>query len=159
MGIIEKLKDTIKEHSREELKEIEYDIASAFYFQKDIEKVVSKLLPINNRYIMESFDDKSFVVWKYNPCKIKNVKFEKEPKNKHDKNAIKIMVGISSIDYRMIGYIPKEENVKFAKLLDEKKIYNVNLTILGGERKTITENCVVNGEDSYKVILRVIIKN
>lgn len=68
------------------------------------------------------------------------------------------MAGTRVIDLKLVGYIPQEENKKFKKLVDENKIYNMNLIIKGGEKKVITKNDVQSSKDSYKVILKVIIK-
>lgn len=158
MGLLDKIKDVFKEPTKDDLKEIEFDgLYSTAYFQDSIEKVISKIMPINNRYIMETLDN-NMVVWKYNPCIVKHVKFEKDPKNEHDSNAIKIMAGSSLIDMNLIGYIPKDKNKSFAKLMDQGKIYNINLTITGGPRKVIAANDTACFDEQYKVNLKVIVK-
>lgn len=159
MGLLDKIKDVFKdEPTKEELIEIELDINSASYYQDAIEKLISKIMPINNRFILETFFENNMVVWKFNPCLVKNVKFEKDPKNEHDPNAIKIIAGSSMIDMVLIGYIPQDINEKFAWLIDNKKIYNINLTIIGGPKKIISKNNTVLDDNLYKVKLKVIVK-
>lgn len=150
--------NTLTNSKKWEFEEIEYHITSATYFQKEIEKLVDKISPINNRYLTEQFSETNMVVWKYDQCKIKNVRFEKDPKNKHDPNAIKIIAGTKMLDMTQIGYIPQSENAKFKSLLDKKRIYNINLIIYGGEKKIIAKNNTINEKEDYKVILRILIK-
>lgn len=154
----ETLKDVLAEPTKNELMEIEYYISSASYYQNQIENVVSTLQPINNRYIMETFSKNNTTIWKYDPCKIKDVKFEKEPNNEHDNNAIKIIVKTGLIGNVLIGYIPQEDNIQFKEWLNSGKIYNINLTIYGGENKTILENSVMEDKTNYKVTLKILVK-
>lgn len=129
MGIMNFIKEALKEPTKDELlfTKIE-EIYSTAYFQPQLEKVVSKSMPINNEFIFEKFPNNTSAVWKYNVYYPKNVRFEKDDKNVHDKNAVKIIV-----DNTQVGYIPSEKAHKFRKWLDEKRIYNINLKISGGE--------------------------
>lgn len=150
--------DFLKEPTKDELYEVEYDIYSATYLQDEISKYVEKAGVINNRYITEEYDKNSNLVYKYNPIDIKNYRFEKDPKNQHDKNAIKIIAS-SGLTVCCIGYIPQESNVKFAKLMKENKIYNVNLSIVGGPRKIISKNeDVVNDDMRFYVRLKILFR-
>lgn len=139
-------------------KEIEYEITSAAYFQSELKKIVEKSCPINNRYISEEYFENDTTVWKFDPCKVKNVRFEIDKKNKHDPNAIKIIAGSGMLNMTTIGYIPQDENIRFKELLDKKKIYNINLIIYGGEKKIITKKGTINDKINFKVILKILIK-
>ena len=157
MGLLDKIKNALKEPTKDDLKEVELNIYSASYYQPEIEKLVSKIMPINNRYIMETPSTRNMMVWKYDPCMVKHVKFEKDPKNEHDPNAIKIMAGSNLLDMVLIGYVPREDNKKFKKWMDEGKIYNVNLVIVGGDNKAVAENCTIKDSTNYKVTLRLLV--
>lgn len=129
MGIMNFIKEALSEPTKDELTftKIE-EIYSTSYFQPQLEKVISKSMPMNNEFLLEKFPKNISTVWKYNVYYPKNVRFEKDDKNEHDKNAVKIIV-----DNTQIGYIPSERAYKFRKLMDEKRIYNINLKISGGE--------------------------
>lgn len=159
MGLFDAIKNAIAEPTKDELFEIEYYICSSAYYQKELEKLVKKIMPVNNRYIIETFDEAKLVVWEHNPCYIKHVRFEKDTKNEHDPNAIKIIAGSNSIDMAKIGYIPMEENEKFKKWLDANKVYNTNLIVYGGNKKVISKNGgTMLVQENYKVVLRALIK-
>ena len=130
MGIMNFIKEALREPTKDELTftKIE-EIYSTSYFQPQLEKVISKSMPMNNEFLLEKFPKNISTVWKYNVYYPKRIKrFEKDDKNEHDKNAVKIIV-----DNTQIGYIPSERAYKFRKLMDEKRIYNINLKISGGE--------------------------
>lgn len=154
MGLFSK-----KEITKEELKEVEMQIYSASHYQKEIENVISRVMSINNRYIMETYlKDDTNIVWKYDTCHIKKVLFENEPKNKYDPHAIKILVGDGALVPTTIGYIPQEDNKKIKKWIDNKQIYNINLKIYGGDKKYISKDNVMHDKTNYKVTLNVLIK-
>lgn len=158
MGLLDKIKDVFKEPTKDDLIEYELYIHSASHYQENLDKLVKKIMPINNRFIMETFNEQNMVVWKYNPCYVKHIKFEKDPKNEYDKNAIKILGGSTLIDMALIGYIPMENNVIFSNWMDANKIFNTNLVITGGEKKIIAKNNVMNDFPNYSVVLKVLIK-
>lgn len=149
--------DFLKEPTKDELYEIEYDITSSSYFQNEIEKLMEKGGVINNRYITEKYNEKNMLVYKYQPLYFKRYLFDKDPKNPHDKNAIKIIAfaGMTSLQ---IGFIPSDKNVQFSKLKKEGKIYNVNLWISGGPKKVIAKNDVTNIDDRYHVHLKILFR-
>lgn len=125
MGFLDFIQDAFKEPTKNDLEEVEFYISSASYCQEDIEKLVKKLQPINNRYIMEDPQENNMVVYKYGVCNVRDVVFLKEPKNKHDKNAIKIMASYGTFGTYFVGYIPQENNV----IIDNDN-YNVILKCL-----------------------------
>lgn len=142
-----------KEPNKNDLKLKEYEIFSATYFQKNIENIISKKSPINFEYIMEKFSKDTKTLWKYDTLKINGITYAKEPNNKHDKNAIKIMC-----DYTQIGYIPAENNINFAKLIDSNQIYSSYIVITGGPYKTKSAKDIIINSVEYHVTLKVLIK-
>lgn len=145
--------DFLKEVTKDDLRAYDYEIDSAAYFQKDIEKLVSNSMPINHDYIMEKFPTGTTVVWKYDTCVVKKVLFIKEPKNPHDKNAIKIQGGMYPV-----GYIPADKNVHFKKFMDDKKIYSSYLIISGGDKKRKSKPTASLERINFRVTLRVLVK-
>ncbi len=145
--------DFLKEVTKNDLRAYDYEIDSAAFFQKDIEKVFSNSMPINHDYIMEKFQTGKNIVWKYDTCILKKVSFVKEPKNPHDKNAIKIQVGIYPV-----GYIPANKNVRFKKFMDDKKIYSSYLVISGGDKKRKSKPTALLERIDFKVTLKVLVK-
>ena len=156
MGIMNFIKEALREPTKDELTftKIE-EIYSTSYCQPQLEKVISKSMPINNEFILEKFPKNISTVWKYNVYYPKNVRFEKDDKNEHDKNAVKIIV-----DNTQIGYIPSEKAHKFRKWLDEKRIYNINLKISGGEyiKKLDKSKECYKSSYNYSIKLHLLIK-
>ena len=79
MGIMNFIKEALREPTKDELTftKIE-EIYSTSYFQPQLEKVISKSMPINNEFILEKFPKNISTVWKYNVYYPKNVRFEKD---------------------------------------------------------------------------------
>ncbi|MBM6879350.1 hypothetical protein H6A09_01530 [[Clostridium] spiroforme] len=146
-----------KELKKDELFEIDYEISSAAYFQNEISKLVEKSGVIQNDYIFEKFSSSKFQIYKYRPIYFKKFFFDKDPKNKHDKNAIKIIAsaGMTSLQ---IGFIPADSNIQFSKLKKEGKIYNVNLYITGGPKKIYDNYCIKIINEPYYVHLNILFK-
>ncbi|HEK9571182.1 TPA: HIRAN domain-containing protein, partial [Streptococcus equi subsp. equi] len=72
-------------------------------------------------------------IYKYNYLKSNEVKLVREPNNKHDQNAVKILV--KNI---FIGYIPHEIAKEINRYLKNKKYnYDASISIYGGPYKTI----------------------
>lgn len=79
------------------------------------------------------------------------IKFVKEPNNEYDKNAIKVMIkGMGTV-----GYVPKNINVSFAKILENNEIKEVIATICGGEYKLWNGKKLKNDRDDYSVTITI----
>lgn len=79
------------------------------------------------------------------------IKFVKEPNNEYDKNAIKVMIkGMGTV-----GYVPKNINVFFAKMLENNEIKEVTATICGGEYKLWNGKKLKNDRDDYSVTITI----
>ena len=91
------------------------------YFGKDNKYLKS--------YILRTYK----TVYKYNKLKTVDVILQREPLNKHDKNAIKVLVNNT-----FVGYIPAEIARKIAFMIQNKKYrYDAILTGRGGPYKTV----------------------
>lgn len=78
------------------------------------------------------------------------IKFEKEPENEYDKNAIRVMIkGMGTV-----GYVPKNINISFAKILENNDIKEITATICGGEYKLWNGKKLKNDRDELKLSLR-----
>lgn len=79
------------------------------------------------------------------------IRFEKEPENEYDKNAIKVMIkGMGTI-----GYVPKNKNILFGKILEAQELKQVTANILGGEYKLWNGKTLKNDRDDYSVTITI----
>lgn len=79
------------------------------------------------------------------------IKFEKEPENEYDKNAIRVMIkGMGTV-----GYVPKNINISFAKILENNDIKEITATICGGEYKLWNGKKLKNDRDDYSVTITI----
>lgn len=65
------------------------------------------------------------------------ITFEKDPTNKHDKNAIKVFVNMPNGERHHIGHVPKDINVKVGELMDSKSIKSIDAYFVGGKIKEV----------------------
>ncbi|MBR1815849.1 MAG: hypothetical protein IJ763_04025 [Lachnospiraceae bacterium] len=79
------------------------------------------------------------------------VKLVEEPKNEHDKNAIKVL-----ISGRHVGYIAREDCLHIKKIMAEYPKYFVDSFIGGGDYKIIESNGSVFDND-YKISINITI--
>lgn len=79
------------------------------------------------------------------------IKFEKEPENEYDKNAIRVMIkGMGTV-----GYVPKSINVSFAKILENGEIKQVIANLSGGEYKLWNGKKLKSDRDDYSVTITI----
>jgi uncharacterized membrane protein YqaE (UPF0057 family) len=64
------------------------------------------------------------------------VSLEKEPDNKFDKNAIKVLINLGN-DSLHIGYVPKSVNVRVGQLMDSNSIHYIDAVFVGGKVKEV----------------------
>ena len=108
-------------HKKEAYRVADFLSGGEHYFGKDNKYLKS--------YILRTYK----TVYKYNKLKTVDVILQREPLNKHDKNAIKVLVNNT-----FVGYIPAEIARKIAFMIQNKKYrYNAILTGRGGPYKTV----------------------
>lgn len=108
-------------HKKEAYQAAEFLSDGEHYFGKDNKYLKS--------YILRTYK----TVYKYNKLKTVDVILQREPLNKHDKNAIKVLVNNT-----FVGYIPAEIARKIAFMVQNKKYrYDAILTGRGGPYKTV----------------------
>lgn len=79
------------------------------------------------------------------------IKFEKEPENEYDKNAIRVMIkGMGTV-----GYVPKNINISFAKILENNDIKEITATICGGEYRLWNGKKLENDREDYSITLTI----
>ena len=76
-------------------------------------------------YEFEQYKENSYLEPKNSEYYTQKMSLEREPENKHDKNAIKVMVGNIHL-----GYVPKKLARKMAKLLDNGYNYISELELM-----------------------------
>lgn len=115
-------------YKQEELKRI-YEVARNFNFNKKWEGwTEDRLKKYYNR-------NKSVYAYELKNEPLPFTKIEKEPTNKYDKNAIKVLVGINEKELIHIGYIPKSDIDNITQNINN--ITNVKSYITGGLKKEV----------------------
>ncbi|HEK9993497.1 TPA: HIRAN domain-containing protein [Streptococcus equi subsp. zooepidemicus] len=120
-----------------------FQVAGTIYHQKEVTKVAEILSSniyykgLTNQKIINYIQNSHIGrIYKYNYLKSNEVKLVREPNNKYDHNAIKVLV--KDI---FIGYIPREIAKKISRFLKNKKYsYNADINIYGGPYKAIDMN-------------------
>ena len=130
-------------HKKEAYQVADFLSGGEHYFGKDNKYLKS--------YILRTYK----TIYKYNKLKTVDVILQREPLNKHDKNAIKVLVNNT-----FVGYIPAEIARKIAFMIQNKKYrYDAILTGRGGPYKTVdldTEKIVEQDKElSYYLELTV----
>lgn len=73
-----------------------------------------------------------------------------EPKNPHDKNAIKVMIAGEHV-----GYISRDENVHVGSLLQSKRITGVTAEISGEVKAACNDGTILTSGDHVRIVLTV----
>lgn len=80
------------------------------------------------------------------------IRFEKEPENEHDKNAIRVMIkGMGTV-----GYVPKDRNISFAEIIDTKEIKKVVANVSGGNYKLWDGEELETDREDYTILITVL---
>ena len=153
---------------KEKKKNFKFEVAGTFLGgrQANILKYFSKKIENKELILFENLKDSEIKTKKYldeeiyeipQNYEIKSnmadglIKFVKEPNNEYDKNAIKVMIkGMGTV-----GYVPKNINVFFAKILENNEIKEVTATICGGEYKLWNGKRLKNDRDDYSVTITI----
>ncbi|WP_368657612.1 HIRAN domain-containing protein [Metabacillus halosaccharovorans] len=64
------------------------------------------------------------------------IRFEKDPNNEFDENAIKVVIDLDGKKHH-IGHVPKKENVKIGSLLDSDSDLDISANFVGGKIKEV----------------------
>ena len=84
---------------------------------------------ISDGYEVIEFEDLTF--YKH------ELKFEYEPTNQYDKNAIKVFVCFDGEKFTHVGYVPKTHNVELKSILENEDIRRIEAKYVGGNVKNI----------------------
>lgn len=124
------------ETEKRELKKESFEVVGIFYYEENL----NKLRVANPDYKKKTFDTIKRV-YKYNYIN-KPVKLIPEPKNKHDKNAIQVVIA-----GELVGYISMEDNLHVKKILTKHEVKYISSFISGGEYKTVSPNGTVQKDE------------
>lgn len=79
------------------------------------------------------------------------IRFEKEPENEYDKNAIRVIIkGMGTV-----GYVPKNINISFGKILENKEIKDITANLSGGEYKLWNGKRLESDREDYSVTITI----
>lgn len=126
---------------------ISFNVKGVSFRQDTIKKYVkesSHYLIENDEYSKtkrQMIDDYDYnePIFQYFPLNVRHLKFEEEPENAHDENAIKILISNNNVDFYHVGYVPTNINTELKKLLHENIELNVECLIHGGKYKTLND--------------------
>lgn len=68
------------------------------------------------------------------------LQFISDPDNKYDKNAVKVVAKTSENELSTIGFIPKDLNIKYLRLLEKYEVDSVIAIFNGGKIKKVVEH-------------------
>lgn len=136
--------------SRELVKE-DYEVAGVGYYLDNIGKLAC--INKNYRYGPKRLIESGLVqqkIFQYTYVN-KPVKLIPEPINKHDRNAIMVLIAGEKV-----GYISREENMKVHRILNYGDIKYISSSISGGKYKVISPNGdVIKSEYSIRINIRI----
>lgn len=103
------------------------------------------------RQMIDDFDYNE-PIFQYLPLNVRYLKFEEEPDNTHDKNAIKILISSDDTNFYHVGYVPTYENTEFKNLLHEDIELNIECLIYGGKYKMLNDlEEMIKGDKDYYI--------
>lgn len=170
------MKQLIKEHKKQMIEEekakhgnIEFEVAGTFVEER--QKLIKKFIKdeIKNEMIeaygglstkeikekyegIEVYEIPEGHNWKGSYKNNGYIKIEKEPDNEYDKNAVKIILE----EYGRIGYVPKNQNVEVAKILEEKENISFKMEITGGKYKLWDGDEMETDEEEYGINIKLV---
>ena len=130
-----------------ELKKEDFVVVGTNYYMDNIKKLAccNPEWKSTNATIVKN-DHAGKKVYRYNYVN-KPLKLAEEPKNKHDKNAIQVVVA-----GELVGYISADENVYVKEILRKKDIKYMSCFVSGGQWKIVDQNKEsVKGEDNIRI--------
>ena len=80
----------------------------------------------NRQNILESLEEEYYQI-----STKKLARFEAEPTNQYDVNAIKVEVEIAPEDWKCIGYVPKTVNQDFKKIIESGRLLKSKISSIG----------------------------
>lgn len=113
-----------------------YELKGVFACEKDIFRDLMELNPAydwKKRELIDAYMT-DYPVYKWVPKQLPAM-LVPEPDNQYAPNAIKVVVGETTI-----GYIPKGKTGDVQKILDEGRLMNLAYEITGGKYKLVTED-------------------
>lgn len=158
-----------KEEEKAKHGNIEFEVAGTFVEER--QKLIKKFIKdeIKNEMIeaygglstkeikekyegIEVYEIPEGHIWKGSYKNNGYIKIEKEPDNEYDKNAVKIILE----EYGRIGYVPKNQNVEVAKILEEKENISFKMEITGGKYKLWDGDEMETDEEEYGINIKLV---
>lgn len=135
----------VEEQDREFKKEV-YPVRGAHYFTENIMKLAVR----NEEWqaTKETLKSKCGLparVFRYNFIN-KPVKLVPDPKNKHDKNAVMVIIA-----GEQVGYIPAESAVHVKDIIENHSVKYISSFISGGDYKVVAENDTTKLHDDVSI--------
>ena len=138
-----------KQPTSRELKKKDLSVAGTYYYQDGIAKLATPNKDYKSSAKTLLANDKGMQrIFQYNYIN-KPVELIPEPQNKHDKNAIKVVIA-----GELVGYIPREECLQVKQILNHSEIKYISAHISGGKYKVVNSDGTVE-KDSLDISINV----
>lgn len=148
MGLLNliKRKDT---SSPRILKEEKFSVVGVIYYIDNVDKlkVKNKDYDQSDDQFLNSCSSKSVYQYYYIN---KPVKLIEEPKNKHDKNAIKVLIAGEHV-----GYIPRDECLHVKNILHKHEVKFISSFISGGKHKFVDNGNVFISDRGISIDIKI----
>jgi hypothetical protein len=148
MGLLDIIKAKVSPEPRT-LKIEEYTVAGTYYYENNIMKLATsnKDYKCKSKTIIDN-GDAGKKIFQYNFIN-KPVKLVPEPKNKHDKNAVQVIIA-----GELVGYISREDNIHVKNILSKREVKYISSFISGGKYKVVSLNEEVF-KDEYNIKIQI----
>lgn len=128
----------------------DFEVAGEYYYTENIMKLACSNEDWKKDATTLSAEGKiGKKIFQYNFIN-KPVKLIPEPKNKHDKNAVQVIIA-----GELVGYISREDNVHVKEILSKREIKYISAVICGGEYKVASEDGCVKWEENINITVRL----
>lgn len=77
-----------------------------------------------------------------------HIRFEEDPANPYDPNAIKVYLTFVEGEEHHFGYVPKAKNERVKKILDTKDVQKIHARVIGGKVKQADYDEVITDDSS-----------
>lgn len=137
--------NTVHKESKRTLSKDTFIVVGTEYYLKNINK-----LRLPNPECKKENLRPFFPTYKYNYIN-KPVRLVPEPQNKHDRNAIQVLIA-----GELVGYISREKNIHVKDIFRKAEIKYISAYIQGGPYKTLSaDNKVINNEEVIRINVRI----
>lgn len=147
---IETKPDPVTSAEPRKLKEKVFSVAGASYYENNIKKLACRNDDWRkNAATLKSEDKLCRKIYRYNYIN-KPVKLIPEPTNKHDKNAVQVIIA-----GEVVGYVPVDIAIEVKDILKNHEIKYISSFISGGEYKVASVNDITKLDSLISIRVKI----